>query len=464
MIKSTYKDEVIDMALKEDQHTEFKEKASSGTIINEIVAFLNTCDGSIYVGVRDDGTIVGVSDIDKTSLNISNIIADQIEPSPRGLVSIETPVMEGRRIVRIDVKKGEGLYYIKKYGMSSAGCFERIGTSSRGMTTKQIKEKYVASLNIPERTMVEIPCNRGNLSFSKFKVYLSAKGVHYNEDFFEDAFHLKTSEGKYNLLADLLADENMTSIKVATFKGNNKVDFLKRNEYGFTCILYAMDQVRDYCLALNDTYIDVSHFDRKEKKMFDEDAFREAWINAVVHNKWVDGIPPAVYWYDDRLEVVSYGRIPEGMTKAEFLAGKSNPVNNELMQIFLQCHIVEQTGHGVPKIVEKYGPESYDFGTFMITVTIPFDKNDISDTGKKNATVNVGVNVGANVGVKLTKTEQNVLKEIEINQFIGAEEISNKIKVTKRTVERSLKSLKEKDLLMRVGPDKGGHWEIKKQR
>lgn len=103
----------------------------------------------------------------------------------------------------------------------------------------------------------------------------------------------------------------MTSIKVAIFKGKDKADYLKRNEYGLTCVLYAMDQVRDYCLSLSDTYINVSHFDRKEEKMFDEDAFRESGINAIVHNKWVDGIPPAGYWYDDRLEIVSYGTIPE---------------------------------------------------------------------------------------------------------------------------------------------------------
>lgn len=236
-----------------------------------------------------------IDNIDDASLYVSNIIADQIEPNPRGLISVSTPTISNKKVIKIDVTKGKELYYIKKYGMSTSGCIERIGTSSRGMTSEQIKERYLQTLTVPERKMVDIPCNRTYLNFSKFKIYLSSKGVHYNEKYFEDTFHLRTNDGRYNLLADLLADENMTSIKVAIFKGTNKVDYLKRNEYGFTCVLYAMEQVRDYCLALNDTYIDVSHFDRKESKMFDEDAFREAWINAVVHNKWVDGTPPAVY-------------------------------------------------------------------------------------------------------------------------------------------------------------------------
>ncbi len=321
------------MIFKEDQHTELKENPRSGTIINDIVSFLNTCDGIIYIGVKDDGEIIGIDNIDNASLLISNIVSDQIEPSPRGLIQIDTPIIDKKQIIKISIKKGKKLYYIKKYGMSSYGCFERIGTSAKGMTPEQISNKFIQSMIIPERKMVDTPCNRTDLTFVKFKTYLGARNIHYNESKFEENFNLITKEGEYNLIGDLLADENMNSIKVAIFKGKDKSNYLKRNEYGFTCLLYAMDQASEYCLALSKTYVDTSKMVRQEKKMFDEDAFREAWINAVVHNKWVNGIPPAIYWYDDRLEIISYGTIPKGMTKKDFLAGKTNPVNEELMKI-----------------------------------------------------------------------------------------------------------------------------------
>lgn len=134
-------------------------KADEWDDINEIVVFLNTCDGSVYVGIKDDGTAVGIADIDKTSLDISNIIADQIEPSSRGLVSIETPIIDGKQIVRVDIRKGSKLYYIKKYGMSSAGCFERIGTSSRGMTTEQIQKRMIASFKA-DLKITNLPANK----------------------------------------------------------------------------------------------------------------------------------------------------------------------------------------------------------------------------------------------------------------------------------------------------------------
>ena len=102
------------MIFKEDQHTELKENPKSGTIVNDIVAFLNTCDGIVYVGVKDDGIIVGIDNLDKASLMISNIVSDQIEPNPKELVSIETPTIDGKTIIKISVRKGDKLYYVKK--------------------------------------------------------------------------------------------------------------------------------------------------------------------------------------------------------------------------------------------------------------------------------------------------------------------------------------------------------------
>lgn len=177
----------------------------------------------------------------------------------------------------------------------------------------------------------------------------------------------------------------------------------------------------------------------------------------MVHNKRVEGIPPAVYWYDDRLEIVSYGTIPNGMAKEDFLSGKTHPVNEELMKIFLQCHIVEQTGHGVPKVVRKYGAKAYDFGTSTITVTIPFDRS-----GFKNKQENATVNATASATVKLTNTEKAILSLISEDKAITVGGLSEKIGKHRTTILRALSQLKEKRLIERVGSDKTGHWEIKK--
>lgn len=71
------------------------------------------------------------------------------------------------------------------------------------------------------------------------------------------------------------------------------------------------------------------------------------------------------------------------------------------------------------------------------------------------------VNVGVNVGVKLTKKEQEVLAAIQKDNAVTAASIANQCQVTTRTIERAIKSLKEKGLIERVGSDKTGHWIIK---
>ena len=117
------------------------------------------------------------------------------------------------------------------------------------------------------------------------------------------------------------------------------------------------------------------------------------------------------------------------------------------MKIFLQCHIAEQTGHGVPKVVRKYGAQAYDFGTSTITVTIPFDRS-----GFKRGDVPV------NVPVKQTD-EDKIVEAIKLNNRLTMDDMARIIGKTRKTVMRLLK---KSDRIIRVGFDKTGHWEIKK--
>ena len=240
----------------------------------------------------------------------------------------------------------------------------------------------------------------------------------------------------------------MNSIKVAVFKGKDKSEFVKRNEYGYTCPIESLEKVINYCDALNETFIDVSVRPRKEQRLFSSEAFKEAWINACVHNKWAEELAPAVYWFEDRMEIVSYGGIPKNLTKEEFLSGKTEPVNKELMKIFLQCGIVEHSGHGVPIVIKEYGEKAYSFSQNMITVTIPFNR----PKQLKNEPVNEPV--------KLTKSAKKVLQALKTNSESTIDEIATSISVSRETVKRSLKSLSEKGLIKRVGSYKTGYWEI----
>ena len=111
---------------------------------------------------------------------------------------------------------------------------------------------------------------------------------------------------------------------------------------------------------------------------------------------------PAFTVYQDRIEILSKGLLPPKQTMDGFFAGESVPVNEKLARIILQLHISEQTGRGVPAIVDAYGKDAFRFTENNIRVTIPFDllENEIDATVKK-AIVPVNVPVGErNVLVK----------------------------------------------------------------
>ena len=251
-------------------------------------------------------------------------------------------------------------------------------------------------------------------------------------------------------MAELLADKNFYSIQVCVFNGKDKLSYSKRNNFGQQSILQAYEDVKHYCEALNDTYIDDSTLPRRTKKMFDNEAFEEARVNALVHNDWIHGNPPSIYWYEDRMEIMSYGGLKEGLSKEDFFEGVSDPVNKELMDVFVQCDIVDRSGHGVPKVVKAYGREAFRFLGVGIMVTIPFDKKGFN--AKDDCIVNCTVNCTVN--------EAKILNLINENSKVTINEMTSKVNLSRRTVQTIINSLKSKGILVRVGSDKNGHWEI----
>ena len=112
--------------------------------------------------------------------------------------------------------------------------------------------------------------------------------------------------------------------------------------------------------------------------------------------------------------------------------------------------LTEHTGHGFPTIVEKYGTEVFEIESNFIRCTIPLEKEVIDQINSKN----VGLNVGLN------KTEKKVIELLIENPSATSIELAEKIGVTKRTIERTFKSLQEKKMIERIGSKRDGNWIV----
>lgn len=148
-------------------------------IEKEVVAFLNYKEGGIiYVGIDNNGHTVGVRNIDGDMLKIKNRIRSNIMPSPMGLFDVTAETDNGVKIIKIFVASGsEKPYYKAKFGMSSKGCFIRVGSAAEPMTTTMIEDLFAHRVR---NSLRRIRSPRQDLSFRQLHIYYESRGLNLN--------------------------------------------------------------------------------------------------------------------------------------------------------------------------------------------------------------------------------------------------------------------------------------------
>ena len=234
---------------------------------------------------------------------------------------------------------------------------------------------------------------------------------------------------------------------MVTFRGKDKNQLIKRNEYGFKCLLIAMDQVLSYIESLNETSVRMGPRQREEQPLFDMPSFREAWVNACLHTRWDKKNPPAVYVFSDRLEIISTGGLPAGLTKDEFYRGISKPVNQKLQKIFGQLGYVEQTGHGIPLITSQYGMQAFDITENFINVTIPFRKDMVSEREERRES-------------GLNESQRSLMHILQADPTLTIQKMTEELGFSDGYIRKLLGQLKTEGYVRRVGSNKRGCWEV----
>lgn len=113
------------------------------------------------------------------------------------------------------------------------------------------------------------------------------------------------------------------------------------------CVLFAVDRVLSRLEVINITKSLIDGSARgKDKRLINSKCLREAFLNAIAHNDWTSRVPPLIYVFSNRIEIVSSGGLPNGLIIEEFYNGYSKPRNPELMRILRDLEYVEQSGYG----------------------------------------------------------------------------------------------------------------------
>lgn len=356
------------VTMAETNRIEFKRKLTPD-LEKEVIAFLNYNEGGIiHIGIDNNSTVVGVSNIDSNMLQIKDRLKNNIRPSCLGLFDIGTEKKSGLDILTVRVASGpEKPYYLKKYGLSERGCFIRIGSSAESLPQRMIENLFARRTR---NSIGKIKSPKQSLSFEQLKIYYDTAGIRLNNNFAEN-LELVSDSSEYNYVGYLLSDQNNLSIKVAKYRGSDRSDLIENNEYGFESLVKATKQVFDKVELENVTATKITPKLRQNKRLWNPIALREAIINAFVHNDYSKEVPPKFEIFNDRIEITSAGSLPEGLSQQEFFQGYSVPRNKEIMRIFRDLGLVEQLGSGVPRILESYSRECFTFSENFLRMSFP---------------------------------------------------------------------------------------------
>lgn len=424
---------------RESETVEFKK--TTGEIeeaLIAMVAMLNKHhEGTIYFGVNNDGEIVGQSIGEGTLRDISQQVAQKIDP--KIFPTIEKLQEGNLSYIRVTFNGKETPYSI------GGRTYIRMADQNRLASRNEIRKLFMLGGSDLLRGR---PSLNKDLTFHHLFSKLRENNIPTKEGkTFLNSLGLLTEDGEYNFQAELLSDQNDISILISRFQTEDKTILASRDDYGHRPLYESIDAVLDTLSHLNETSISMDGSgQRRETKLFDELALREAWVNAIAHNDWLSLNPPSVYVYSNRLEIVSTGGIPLDMSREDFFSNISQPINPSLFALLSNLHYTERTGHGIELIKARYGESAFTLSENFLSVSLKFSfrptwaytslPSNLTDTQKR-------------ILLALYRDEQLTLTKLSVTENIPLP-----------TIKSAVASLQKKGLLKRIGTSQKGTWKV----
>ena len=417
--------------MRETRIIEFKETITN-TFLKTVSAFSNYNGGEIYFGIDDNGNVKGIADVKQSCLDIENKINDSISPQPDYTLEIQKD-----STIKLTVKSGIHKPYLYK-----SKAYKRNDTATIEVDTLEFSRLILEGKNI---RFEELPYNEQKLTFEVLhqKLKESIQIETFNKDTLK-ILNLYDNNNGYNNAAGLLADRNhFPGIDIVKF-GQNISVIQKRATIENISILEvydkAIDMFRDYY-----QYEIIEGAERKNVEKIPEAAFREAIANALIHRAWDIESQIRVLMFDDRIEVISPGGLPSGITEDEYLSGKISVLRNRnLANVFYRLGFVEIFGTGITRIKQLYESAlrkpDFEVSENTIRIMLPvFEEN-----------------------INLTEDEKQVYALLSTTMLKSISEIAPYTPFGKSKTTQLLKEMSQKGVVEVKGKGRGTKYIIKR--
>lgn len=411
--------------MRESRILEYK-KSISNTFLKTVSAYANYRTGEIRFGIDDNGHVVGIENTEDACLDLENRINDSIRPKPDYFLDIN----KRTGVITLTVKEGVHKPYFYK-----SKAYKRNDSATIEVGTLELTRLILEGQN---KSFESLKSKKQDLSFERLeKAFQATIGIKkITKDVLKTLELFLESEG-YNNAAELVADENdFHGIDIVRF-GDNINIMLDRETFEHISVLdqfeKTMNQYRKYY-----QYEEIKGTLRKIVEVIPEEAFREAIANAIIHRTWDLNTHIRVAMYEDKIDIMSPGGLPKGITEEEYLEGQVSILRNPIIRnIFFRLHHIERFGTGVKRINSAY--ENSDmkpqFGLFenSIKVTLPV----------------------VQLKTLLSSDEKLVFQTLSGNKKMSSSEVAELTGFGKTKVVSLLKSLIEQGYIKVVGSGRG---------
>lgn len=407
--------------VRENKTLEFKE-AVSNSFLKTVSAYSNFGTGVIQFGIKDDGSVSGIHDVFKASLDIENKINDSISPKPDFTIHID----EQSKTIMVTVFEGSAKPYMYK-----GKAYRRSDTSTVAVDSIELRRLALEGQNL---TYDELPVKETDLTFNKLASYIEhvMKLSPLTTDILR-TLQLIDIDGAYTVAGALLADKNkFFGIDIAKF--GESIDIISDRE-----MLSGLSILEQYDRAVEKfkqyyQYDIIDGIQRRTVSLIPENAFREAVANALIHRQWDEQITTRIAMHPDKIIIYSPGGLPRGMTEDVFRSGYFSKLRNPIIaNVFYRLQLIEMFGTGIHRIIESYRGRvrqpSFIIQDNVIVLELPVES--------KNT-------VGGTNGAKIVKL-------LDAYETLTANEISNLSNISRATVSRILKQLVENKLVLVEG-------------
>lgn len=438
----------------ESQSVEFKSSFNI-ELIETLVAFANTKGGIVLLGVNDNGQIQGVTPNTETLQSWINEVKTKTSP---GLIpDIQIIDFEGKIVAVFLIQE-----YPVKPVASRGKYFKRVANSNHLLSVSEVVKLHLQSFNTSWDYHLNDHFKIEDLSLEKAQQAID-KINQTGTKIFDDPLTFlikndlirgeKITNAAYLLFTN--RDTIITTIELGRFQTETVIKDTARTK---SDILNQVDQVIDFVKKhINKEIIITGQPQNIQKWQYPLEAIREIVINMIIHRDYRSSSDSIIKIFNDRIEFYNPGRLPDSIAIEDLFTNnyKSTPRNKQIADFCKSIGLIEKYGSGIRRIIDYFVQEKLPIPEFrnisegfMVTVFTTEKTWKVTDK------------VTNKVTNKVTDNQALIIRFIDENPGISTNQLSDKIGISQRKIKENISKLKSAGLIKRIGPAKGGHWQI----